>query len=62
MDPKVNITETDPPSDGHLVRGYITKDVTMSCYVENKLEGLDVCLNPANTIHLPNVVSMLVQH
>lgn len=42
MDPKVNITETDPPSDGHIVHGLIALDVVLTCYVENLVEGLDV--------------------
>lgn len=35
MDPKVSITETDPVSDGAIVRGFIASDVWLNCYVEN---------------------------
>ena len=42
MDPKVNIVETVPPSDGYLVRGTIARDVTLDCLVEDLLTDKQV--------------------
>jgi len=41
-DPRITITETSPESKGNVVKGIIAKDVTMTCFVENKPENKDV--------------------
>ena len=52
MDPTVNITETDPPSDGHIVHGLIALDVVLTCYVENLPEDLDVSRLCVRTLYM----------
>lgn len=42
MDPKVNIVETAPNADGYMVRGFIAKDVTLDCLVEDLLTDKQV--------------------
>ena len=42
MQPRVYITETDPPSDGERVRGFLAHDVWLNCYVENLPDDLAV--------------------
>ena len=40
MDPVVTITESSPPSSDYIIRGILTNDVWMNCYVENLPQDL----------------------
>jgi hypothetical protein len=42
MDPTVRITETSPGSMGARIRGFLAKDVWMTCFVENLPKDLSV--------------------
>ena len=42
VEPKVTITHTDPESEGERVKGIITTDVLLTCYVLDKPDLLQV--------------------
>ena len=53
MQPRVNITDTDPPSDGLRMRGFVAKDAWLNCYVENLDPDLSVSRNHVFCIQPP---------